>query len=163
MAITSSVIVHDDAQANGKRRITERHTWHDDLEQIYHYNAPALHDADAAMAARVIKYNVRVITDEKLQVEDAIANGSSPTGLLAKLRHNTPKQVLKALLRGFMRIEDAKQAIRVAKFIRDKVTNTDLNAEIGSALRIKVRDRALALITMEADWLAAEAEKVEIP
>lgn len=162
MPITTSVIVHDSAQASGKRRITELHTWHDGRPQHYHYNAPASHDADASMAARVIKYNARAITDEKQAVEENIAGGEAPSIVIAKLRHNTPRQVLRALLRGFMNIEDAPQAIRLAKFIRDNISNTDLNAEIGSAARQKIRNRVVNLITMETDWLAAEADKVAL-
>ena len=160
MAIISSVIAHDSIQASGKRRITERHEWHDGIVDNYHYNAPAAHDAAVAMAARVVKWNARAFIDEKRLVERAIAGGVAPSKVVANLRHNTPRQVLRALLKGFMRIEDAEQAIRVAKFIRDNVTNTDLNSEIGSAARQKVRDRVINLITMETDWLAAEADKV---
>lgn len=162
MAITTSVIVHDSAQASGKRRITELHTWHDGVVDNHHYNAPAGHDADAAMAVRVVKWNARAIAEERRRVERSIAGGQGPADVLARLRHNTPRQVLRAFLKGFMKIEDAEQAIRVAKFIRDNVTNADLTAEVGAAARQKVRARALSLIAMETDWLAAKADEVEL-
>lgn len=57
MAITSSTITEDRAQADGRRRIVERHTRDDGPDYFVTYLAPAGDDVSARMAARVADLN----------------------------------------------------------------------------------------------------------
>ncbi len=53
MAITSSIIVMDHAQPDGRRWVTEQHTYGTGEVQFVRYLAGAADDVSAAMAARV--------------------------------------------------------------------------------------------------------------
>ena len=77
MAIVSSAIVEDHAQADGRRWIRERHTDQVGLLYEFAWLAAAAQDAPAVMNARVASINVDLIAAEiGRNVADVLANGS---------------------------------------------------------------------------------------
>src|SRR4051812_30602330 len=77
MPITSSTIIEDAAQRDGRRWIGERHV--DDLGLVYvfRYMVPAVFDAAAALAARAVQLAADLKASEIARNIDAIkADGS---------------------------------------------------------------------------------------
>ena len=96
MAVVESIIARDDLQANGSRKIHERHTDH--VGEVYwvRYVAAAAFDAAAAMNARVPQINAHLVEIETQRNIEKILAGEPASALTTE----------------FVVIADMRQALR---------------------------------------------------
>lgn len=160
MAITSSTLVSDLPQRDGRRWVTERHTWHDGVEQHVQVKLPAVADANAVMAARVPVLEAAALVAEKESVRADVARGVPIAVINANLRHHTPKQVLRWALRGF-READLETKIAVAKFIQANVSDATLDEVVGVVVRAQITSHIADVLASEVDIVAVRASEVD--
>lgn len=162
MPIISSVIGADRPQADGSRIVHEYHTWHDGVIQRVATKAAQGADANAAMLARVPYLEAAAIDAEKEGVFGALRDGAPPAAVVAKLRHNTAREVVKWAARAFFEMTDAVPAIRLAEYLRDNVPDAWLDTDIGLAARTVLRSRATAFIAAKTNVDGAIADTAEV-
>jgi hypothetical protein len=127
MPIVSSIIDQDSAQRDGRRAIRELHTDHVGVQYPVQYLAPAVFDANAALAARV-----SVLEDQIKQAEIsaniaqvmAVGSLASPTLVYSTAAENF------AALRTAYQTSTQVQAVMIGDFL-NTLSNAQLQAAFG--------------------------------
>jgi hypothetical protein len=124
MPIVSSVLVADLAQSDGRRYLRERHTDH--LAKIYlvEYLAPAATDAAAAMAARVLVLEDRLVQAE---IEADLASIYQLGDAAVVTTNYVSLADARAALREAYRTVTREQALALGAFL-----NTLTNPQLGT-------------------------------
>ena len=113
MPITSSVIIEDAVQIDGRRHCAERHTDHLGLAHVVRYMAEAGADVAAAMSARVAQLDAQLVGQE-LQKDLALILSGDYAEVTAQYASLSD---VRAFLRAFYSTATGEQVGRMAGFL----------------------------------------------
>ncbi len=154
MPIVESRIDKTEPQRPGRIRVHEYFRDHVGLETTNIYDVPEGFDTAQHLADAVVARDAHAIQSEGEVVEARILDGEDP-GLIT-VDYITAVQKLRAVVMALMRGR-AQQSFRAAKWIDDNISDNQLNTVIGSARRIKVRNRVTCLLALRTALEADEA------
>jgi hypothetical protein len=156
MPITTSTILWDQAQADGRRYIRERHVDHLAIAHLIDYLAPAGADVNAILAARAVAL-VDDLAQEEIAADLAAIYVAGPLAVVTT-NHVTLSDVRTALRNAYKTVT-REQAFALGAFL-NTLTNTQLGNLFGvsgaqlTALRTRLQTKA----TQWADYIAAVGE-----
>ena len=157
MPIDETWIGGDWPQTDGKRHVHEYHRDHTGkVHRRAMHDVPADDDSLAIALARVPEVERGLRDGERDRIESEVEEGADPD--IITRDHLTARQAIKPILRAFMRMAPDK-AIRAAKFI-DGLRNSALDAEVGSAVRQRIRQRVTGILAIETE-LGGDAARRE--
>lgn len=160
MPIVHTEIGLDSLQADGKKHVHEYHVDHTGKWHPRHmHDVPADADSLAIALARVPEVERGLRDGERDRIESEVGEGADPATLPRD--HLTARQAIKPIVRAFMQM-DPDKAIRAAKFIRGKLANAALDAEVGPAIRQRIRQRVAGILAIEAELEADAARREKI-
>lgn len=129
MAITSSAIIEDRAQIDGRRWITERHTDNLGIQRFVQYLAEAGADVQAAMSERLTQFIADI---KKREIDRAIANAlEDGPAVSPTLNWNTNTEFGLAL-REFYKTANQRNACRIGWYVTQfNLTDNQLRTFFG--------------------------------
>lgn len=156
MPITSSEIIEDSEQADGRRRITEKHTAATGKEYLVSYLAESTTDESAVMAARVSGINQSLKDTEVAKYINRIENGLNVIGETYSETTQKYRAYFFLTWAKDMVKDENFQALRYAYLVIDPYTETQINTLMkgtqfeGKADKIKlwvakIKDMKLAM------------------
>lgn len=154
--ITSSVIVEDAAQKDGRRYITERHTDHVGGTYEVRYIALAAADVNATMTARVATIEAELAENEiRKNLDNAVSDGSfvAPTTV-----HCTVAQI-RARLRELYQTPSGWKAVCLGRYINSLgLTDQQLSSLFGvNGAQLTALKTKLANATTRFNQVTSEA------
>jgi len=141
MPITSSVIVEDAVQVDGRRHCAERHTDHLAVQYFVRYMAEVGADVAAAMAARVPQLDAQLV-EQELQKDLALILSGNYAGVTAQYAAIAD---VRAFLRAFYQTATGEQVGRMAGFLltlTDAQLRTLFNMTQTQVIQLKLRLQA---------------------
>ncbi len=157
MTVTS-LLVSAVEQVDGRISYTEVHTDHLGREHRFSYRAAGI-DAQAVMAARAVKLLSGLEDNERQRIARDIEAGVDPATITPEYLTNA--QALKVVLKAAMRFP-AAEAMVVAQFINDTLTDAQLDAVFTVAIRQRIRTRVAGLLALKPDLDADRALEEDI-
>lgn len=164
MAITSSQIIEDQVQKDGRRSIRERHTDHLDTAHFVQYIAESGMDVNAIMIARVPSLNTMLIENEEQKLISKFEEEhSDPT--LYTFNHTTKQVFLRRLVRYLMKHPDVKIIVAikpVIDWLKATYTATQIATYLGITTTVlgRINTRLDAIFAI-ADTLDADDTRME--
>lgn len=166
MTITSSQIIEDSPQTDGRRWITEEHTDHLGGKHRINYMAEGDADANAIMSIRVAGIEESLADNEETVAIEQAYNGVDP--IMFSPEFTTVKKFFKRLIRDAMKNKDVR-IVLVLKPLIDFLEATYTAQQIANYLdvslsvlsRIKTRVNDLYAIKSVIDTDLGRMEEVE--
>lgn len=141
-------------QRPGRIRVHEYFRDHVGLEITNIYDVPDTYDTAQHLADAVVWRDAHMIEAEVELVENRVLEGENPVSILTD--HITAQQKVKAIILALMRGQ-AQQVFKAAVWLDANVTDAQLNAALGVARRIKIRNRITSVLALRTALEADEA------
>ncbi len=152
MPIVESRIDKTEPQRPGRIRVHEYFLDHVGLETTNIYDVPDSYDTAQHLADAVVFRDAHMIESEAELVEMRVLDGEEPASIV--INHITAAQKVKAIILALMRGR-AQQVFQAAAWLDANVSDAQLDAALGEARRIKIRNRIASVfalkVLLEAD------------
>ena len=152
----------DFPQADGKRHVHLYYRDHNGrtIRGPRMHDVPADRDFSLEFDDLTAAKSASLITDEIEKVEREVEDGADPATITRE--EITARQAVKPLVKAFMRMKASLKTVRVAEFIRDRVTDAILNADLSPAIKTRIRARVVKVLAYKADLEADDALREEL-
>lgn len=147
MPIVSSIVAQTHDRGDGVTRVREVHTFHNGVKRNRRYKAATGIDHTILLVPHAVTIAAKEIADEAANFEAFIEAGGSPDGFTRD--HHTASAFIKKMIRAFMKTRDPLLALPVARWMKNNLTNTQIDAKVPFETRQKVRSRITNLLAMQ--------------
>ena len=154
MPIVESRIDKIEPQRPGRIRVHEYFRDHVGLETTNIYDVPDGYDTTQHLINAVAFRNAHMIESEAELVEARVLEGEEPASIT--INHITAAQKVKAIILALMRGR-AQRVFRAAAWLDANVTDAQLDAALGTARRIKIRNRIASVLALKTSLETDEA------
>lgn len=161
MAIISSTVAQTTLNGDGSIAVREEHTFHNDVKRPWRYDALDGADHSLLLPSHAVKIEAREKARELGNFARWLADNRNPANF--DRQHNTAGALIKPLIKGFMSVEDPVRALKMARWIRDNLSDAQLDGRVPVAVRQKVQSRIINLMSMEAALEADASHIVKVP
>lgn len=153
MPIVESRIDEIEPQRPGRQRVHFYFREHTGREHVQRIDVPVGYDTADHIVRHTATMNTGMIKSERERIQEHISDGDDPATITTD--HITAKQKLMAITLGFMHTR-AQKAVITAEWLRDNISDSQLNTAIGAQRRQKVRQRQTSVLALKVNLQADE-------
>ena len=157
MPIVASIVAQVTSEENNQERVREEHTDH--TGKVHHFRYKAVKGADHSQ--KLAEHAAQLIANLEEDEGDVFSYLLGLGETTQAFQHITKQKAARKVLLALMKSE-AKQAVRCARWLNDNFTNVQLRDMIPVEYRTLVSDRITALMNIEAELLADNAERIKL-